>query len=252
MLKLLLIWSLKLQLLKDIGLLGRDVAADAAAKVSDVARPSDSQLATADEPAPSNQVRSSLLLPPPPLAFLTPLPLQWVGPDGQVRSHNEAVPSTGLAAKRDEAKAKKEEVKAAAQEQAEASGSRIAGTADERQQGQATDEDRAAAAGEQEAQAAKEEKEKLMDKLKGKIPEEQKEEAKKQYRLAKVRFLLFRSFRGAWADLTLPPQDYAKEKFPEERRQRFIYRLKKVVVENQRHRDYQGPSSLALFPPHRH
>ena len=40
-------------------------------------------------------------------------------------------------------------------------------------------------------------------------------------------------------------QEYAKEKFPEERRQRFIYRLKKVVVENQRHRDYQGPS----FPP---
>lgn len=34
-------------------------------------------------------------------------------------------------------------------------------------------------------------------------------------------------------------QDYAKDKFPQERRDRFIYRLKKVVVENQRHRDYQ-------------
>ena len=30
-----------------------------------------------------------------------------------------------------------------------------------------------------------------------------------------------------------------KEKFPEERRERFIYRLKKVLVEQQRHQDYQ-------------
>jgi hypothetical protein len=37
------------------------------------------------------------------------------------------------------------------------------------------------------------------------------------------------------------------DKFPEERRQRFIYRLKKVVVENQRHKDYQGQSSFP-FP----
>ena len=35
------------------------------------------------------------------------------------------------------------------------------------------------------------------------------------------------------------PQDYLNDKFPEERRDRFIYRLKKVVVENQRHKDYQ-------------
>ena len=53
-------------------------------------------------------------------------------------------------------------------------------------------------------------------------------------------FLLF-------LELTLPlsssplhrPQDYLNDKFPEERRDRFIYRLKKVVVENQRHKDYQ-------------
>jgi hypothetical protein len=34
-------------------------------------------------------------------------------------------------------------------------------------------------------------------------------------------------------------KNYLKEKFPEERRDRFIYRLKKVIVEQQRHRDYQ-------------
>ncbi|EST07143.1 Protein of unknown function DUF4449 [Kalmanozyma brasiliensis GHG001] len=34
-------------------------------------------------------------------------------------------------------------------------------------------------------------------------------------------------------------QNYLKEKFPEERRDQFYYRLKKVVVECQRHKDYQ-------------
>ncbi|EPQ27081.1 uncharacterized protein PFL1_05365 [Pseudozyma flocculosa PF-1] len=34
-------------------------------------------------------------------------------------------------------------------------------------------------------------------------------------------------------------QDYLKEKFPKERRDQFIYRLKKVVIECQRHPDYE-------------
>lgn len=40
--------------------------------------------------------------------------------------------------------------------------------------------------------------------------------------------------------------DYLKEKFPEERRNRFIYRLKKVIVEQQRHRDYQDAVDFFL------
>lgn len=57
------------KLLKDVGILGRDVAADAAAKAADAARPSEEQLNQVDETAPSNQVsrpcprsRSPLLL----------------------------------------------------------------------------------------------------------------------------------------------------------------------------------------------
>jgi hypothetical protein len=42
-------------------------------------------------------------------------------------------------------------------------------------------------------------------------------------------------------------QSYAQDKFPQERRDRFIYRLKKVVVESQRHRDYQGASRRLSF-----
>ncbi|PWN48589.1 hypothetical protein IE53DRAFT_375503 [Violaceomyces palustris] len=39
---------------------------------------------------------------------------------------------------------------------------------------------------------------------------------------------------------------YAKEKFPKERREQFIYRLKKVVVECQRHHDYQDAMDYFL------
>ncbi len=41
-------------------------------------------------------------------------------------------------------------------------------------------------------------------------------------------------------------QDYLKEKFPKERRDQFIYRLKKVVVECQRHREYQEAMDFFL------
>ncbi|KPV72383.1 uncharacterized protein RHOBADRAFT_66934 [Rhodotorula graminis WP1] len=58
----------------------------------------------------------------------------------------------------------------------------------------------------------------VKNKLLAKIPDEHKDRAREQKEKAK---------------------DYLKDKFPEERRDRFIYRLKKVVVENQRHKDYQ-------------
>ncbi len=41
-------------------------------------------------------------------------------------------------------------------------------------------------------------------------------------------------------------QNYIKEKFPEERRNQFYYRLKKVVVECQRHKDYQDAMDYFL------
>lgn len=40
--------------------------------------------------------------------------------------------------------------------------------------------------------------------------------------------------------------DYLKEKFPEERRDQFYYRLKKVIVECQRHKDYQDAMEYFL------
>ncbi|KAK4699364.1 hypothetical protein P7C70_g6896, partial [Phenoliferia sp. Uapishka_3] len=186
------------KLLKDIGILGRDVAADAAQKAASTARPSDSELNKVDEPAPSNQ---------------------WVGPDGETRSHNDPVPDTGLAAKKEKAQSKANEVSEKAQNHAQEAGNNVANAADEGQQGQhATDEDRQKAAAGAGGDQAKQESKKLADKLKGAIPDEHKDKAREQAHKLK---------------------EYGKEKFPQERRDRFIYRLKKVVVENQRHRDYQ-------------
>ncbi|GAA5838750.1 hypothetical protein JCM9279_003849 [Rhodotorula babjevae] len=269
------------KLLKDVGLLARDVAADAATHAADLARPDEERLRQVDEPAPSNQ---------------------WVGPNGEVRDHNSPAPDTGLQAKKeqaqsamDQARNAKEEAKSEARDRAQ----NVAGAADQGQQSQAgpatghigsagdavnqaqqygqhgqtggsggngqppyftggssgasldaqpgstlstsqggfagaqpggfsssqpsdaqVEEGRARAQAGKDAgvnQAAQEGKE-VKNKLLAKIPDEHKDRAREQKEKAK---------------------DYLNDKFPEERRDRFIYRLKKVVVENQRHKDYQ-------------
>ncbi|BGP33691.1 hypothetical protein JCM10296v2_005495 [Rhodotorula toruloides] len=313
------------KLLKDIGLLGRDVAADAAVKAAEVARPDQDQLRQVDEPAPSNQ---------------------WVGPNGEVRDHTDPVPDTGLQGMKEEAYRKKDQ---AYQAKEEAKGemrdraSNVASAADQGQQSQAgpatghigsasdaanaaqstadsvaqsgtqshstgdyssnngqppyfggaqsagaaatgsslhaqpgqtlatnqggysatdgslgsmhstqqggfssaqapgygqtlsttegslgdsqpnqqqLDEGRARAQAGKDAGVgqAKEEARGVQNKLLQKIPDEHKDKISNQLDRTK---------------------DYLNDKFPQERRDRFIYRLKKVIVENQRHQDYQ-------------
>lgn len=197
------------KLLKDISILGRDVAADATAKASDLARPGDDQLANVDTPAPSNE---------------------WVGPDGQKHGADSPVPDTGLAAKREEAERKKEQAKLEkekAKEDAKESGKRVGEAADQNTatdtQGVANGEpngfvpenqDQAKIEGEKAREGgesqAKAEKQRVQDQVSQRIPEERKEQAKEQYGKLK---------------------EYAGDKFPKERRERFIYRLKKVIVE---------------------
>lgn len=204
-----------MQLLKDASLLGRDVAADAAAQLSEKARPNQEQLARVDEPAPANE---------------------WVGPDGTTHSQHEGVPHTGLAEKREQAKEAKENAAQEAQQQSEESKARMQGAVEGQTNGATTDAERAEEGKDAFADQAKAESKRLKDKLNAKIPQQHKDLAKEQYRAGKVRrFVLSLSSES----LTGRIQDYAKDKFPEERRRRFIYRLKKVVVENQRHRDYQ-------------
>lgn len=203
------------KLLKDVGILARDVAADGAAKLSDVARPADHELERVDEPAPSNQ---------------------WVGPDGQVRGHNDDVPASGVGKKADQAKevkdqaaAKKDEAKESAKQEAQEHKDNVAAAADRAQQQQggeyARDEDRAKAAADAGSAQAQEEKEKAKGSIKSAIPSIPQEHKDRAKDLSKEQLE-----RG---------KQYAREKFPEERRERFIYRLKKVLVENQKHKDYQ-------------
>lgn len=46
--------------------------------------------------------------------------------------------------------------------------------------------------------------------------------------------------RGTAQEQVNKTKDYFKDKFPEERREKFIYRLKKVIVEQQQHDDYNN------------
>ncbi|GAA5906426.1 uncharacterized protein JCM6883_004476 [Sporobolomyces salmoneus] len=262
------------KLLKDVGILGRDVAADAATKAANAARPDEEQLRQVDETAPSNQ---------------------WVGPNGETRDHTSDVPDTGLAAKRDEAKRakeqaqqKKEEIKQEGADRAQ----NVANAADNAQQSQAGPatshlgtqgsstspstigtqgsstspstfgsgtangqppyyggggvaqpgqslsqssggfsnaggmsdaqqeeaKQRAQAGADAGQSQAKAEAKDAKAKILNAIPDKHKDRANEQIDRTK---------------------DYLDEKFPQERRDRFIYRLKKVVVENQRHKDYQ-------------
>ncbi|GAA5978322.1 hypothetical protein JCM10908_004313 [Rhodotorula pacifica] len=107
------------KLLKDIGILGRDIAADGAAKVAEVARPDEDQLRQIDEPAPSNQ---------------------WVGPNGEKRDHNSSVPDTGLQEKKEqlqEAREKKDSLKQELKDDVKSRGENVANSADQAQQSQA-------------------------------------------------------------------------------------------------------------------
>ncbi|KAJ1026312.1 hypothetical protein NDA16_002399 [Ustilago loliicola] len=115
---------------------------------------------------------------------------------------------------------KKEEAKAEAQqkaEQAKAEGASHAQDLRNAVDPNATKEENQAAVAEQ----AKKKAQLLADK----IPQKHKDLAKEQKDKA---------------------QDYVKEKFPQERRDQFYYRLKKVVVECQRHKDYQDAMDYFL------
>ena len=152
--------------MKDASLLGRDVAADAAAKLSDSARPNQDELSRVDEPAPANE---------------------WVGPDGTTHSQHEAVPHTGLAEKREQAKAAKEQAATEAQQESENSKARTQGAVEGQVNGASTDAERAEKGKDAFADQAKQESKRLKDNLANKIPQKHKDMAKEQYQAGKVR-----------------------------------------------------------------
>lgn len=208
------------KLLKDISILARDVVADAAVKVAENTRPSEEALAQIDEAAPSEE---------------------WVGPDGHKRTGRDKAPPTGLGEKADHLKDRAQnhistaqselgEASASAHYHAKDAASHAQSTAaghehaSDRHQAEATVKE-AQSVGSDKAEAATgaatEQKNRLKEaygNLIGKVPSEHKEKAHQ---------------------IKHDSKNFLHEKFPRERRERFIYRLKKVTVEQQRHRDYQ-------------
>jgi len=186
------------KLLSDVTVLGRDVAADAAQNAANKARPHEDSLRNADEPGPDSQ---------------------WIGPDGEKRGPHDRVPDTGIGAKVDQAKQKKEEVKQDARQQAEEQRQR----SEQRANNEVDPNNR-----EQQQQVAREEAGGAADRAKGLANKHLPDSMNRD------------NLRGTAQNQVNQTKDYFKDKFPEERRDKFIYRLKKVIAEQQKHDDFNN------------
>ncbi|KAG8696444.1 hypothetical protein FRC08_007147, partial [Ceratobasidium sp. 394] len=203
------------KLISDFGLIGRDLFARGAAKVAESSRPTPEQLAHVDDAAPSDQWKSAdgrIVGPNETPVFQAKNP---VG-EGDIQHHPHEGTTVGYTdgtrkdmggvradaeAKKNEALRKKEELK---------------GEADaHRAETQAAVE---RAPDEEKGEVAKKSlREKIMG-VRDRVPQEHKDRANEQVDKAR---------------------DFLRDEFPEERRDQFIYRLKKVIVECQKHEDYQ-------------
>ncbi|KAI0744977.1 hypothetical protein C8Q76DRAFT_764414 [Earliella scabrosa] len=212
------------KLLSDFGVIGRDLLARGAEKVAEQARPSEDALRRIDETAPEHTFITEGGRKAGPDE--TPVPeVQLPGTDIRVAHHprsDDAAAGTAIKkgdeVKRgdeaiSEAQQKKEEFKSQAQIEAER---------------HKRDVEERAGAGQpvQDEADAQTRKSRLQDKfngmkdsLMGRVPDEHREQANEQTNRVK-NFL-------------------SDEYFPEERRDQFIFRLKKVIYECQSHDDYQ-------------
>ncbi|QRV89055.1 hypothetical protein RhiJN_17073 [Ceratobasidium sp. AG-Ba] len=203
------------KLVSDFGLIGRDLFARGAAKAVETARPNPEQLAHVDDAAPSDQWKSAdgKIVGP----NETPV-LQVKNPvgGGDIQHHPHEGTSVGYndgtrkdvagaqadaEAKKNEALAKKDQLAAEADAHRADAQARVEGAPDE-EKGEV---------------AKKSLREKIMG-VRDRVPQEHKDRANEQYDKAR---------------------DFLRDEFPEERRDQFIYRLKKVIVECQKHEDYQ-------------
>ncbi|KAL1945663.1 hypothetical protein VTO73DRAFT_1665 [Trametes versicolor] len=219
------------KLFSDFGVIGRDLVARGAEKLAEQARPDEEALRRIDEPAPEHKFISEGGREVGPNE--TPVPeVQLPGTDVRVAHHPRAEdPASGTAIKHgdevkrgdvayDEAQRKKDEFKSQAQTEANRQ------TEDVRQCA-AVDEP---VQNEADAQTRKQRLQgkwtDVKDTIRGRVPDEHKDRANEQTERVK-NFL-------------------SDEYFPEERRDQFIFRLKKVVYECQSHQDYQGSMQWLL------
>ncbi|KAI0654930.1 hypothetical protein C8Q70DRAFT_924907 [Cubamyces menziesii] len=208
------------KLLTDFSVIGRDILARTASKVADKARPDEERLRQVDESAPRDQFVSEggrLVGPDETPVLEARIP----GTDTTVAQHPREELGHGAAVKQgngevksgadaiNEAQQRKDEAVEQAKRQKEDVNNVVGGDP--------VPDDRA---------DAEAKKSGLMGKLRGmrdnltdRIPQEHKDRANDQYDRAK--------------------RVLTEEYFPEERRDQFIFRGKKVIVECQKHKDYQ-------------
>ncbi|KAI0634782.1 hypothetical protein C8Q77DRAFT_1053762 [Trametes polyzona] len=208
------------KLLTDFSVIGRDILARTASKVAEKARPDEERLRQVDESAPRDQFVSEggRLVGPdetPVLEARIPgtdttvsqHPREELGHGATVKQGNGEVKSGAQAI--NEAQARKDEAVEKAKRQKEDTVNAVGGDP--------VPNDRA---------DAEAKKSGLMNKIRGmrdnltdRVPQEHKDRANEHYDRAK--------------------RVLSEEYFPEERRDQFIYRGKKVIVECQKHKDYQ-------------
>ncbi|KAI0768823.1 hypothetical protein BD413DRAFT_561805 [Trametes elegans] len=219
------------KLFSDFGVIGRDLLARGAEKVAEKARPDEQELRKIDDTAPSHKFVSEGGREVGPNE--TPVPEVSVpGTDIRVAHHPRADdPAAGTAIKNgdkvergdealNEAQARTEEAKARARTEAERQKEDVKqrAAADEPPQDEGDVQTR--------KQRLQEKWGDVKDTLRGRVPDEHKDRANDQKERVK-NFL-------------------SDEYFPEERRDQFIFRLKKVIYECQSHQDYQGSMQWLL------
>ncbi|CAE6364948.1 unnamed protein product [Rhizoctonia solani] len=204
------------KLLSDFGLIGRDLFTRGAARALDSARPTPEQLAHVDDAAPSDQWKTTdgNVVGPnqtPTLQVKNPVgggDIQHHPHEGTTVGYNDGT-RKDLAGAQGDAEAlkeqglrKKEEAKAEGDAHAREMQARVEGAPDE-----------------EKGEVAKRSlREKIMG-VRDRVPQEHKDRANEQVDKAR---------------------DFLRDEFPEERRDQFIYRMKKVIVECQKHDDYQA------------
>ncbi|CUA74610.1 putative protein C32A11,02c [Schizosaccharomyces pombe 972h-] [Rhizoctonia solani] len=204
------------KLLSDFGLIGRDLFTRGASKALDSARPTPEQLAHVDDAAPSDQWKTTdgKIIGPnatPTLQVKNPAgegDVQYHPHEGATVGYNDGTRKDPAGVQADaqalaeQGLRKKEEAKAEGDAHAREVQARVEGAPDE-----------------EKGEVAKRSlREKIMG-VRDRIPQEHKDRANEQVDKAR---------------------DFLRDEFPEERRDQFIYRMKKVIVECQKHDDYQA------------
>ncbi|KAI1788073.1 hypothetical protein LXA43DRAFT_974992 [Ganoderma leucocontextum] len=217
------------KLLADFSIIGRDILARTAGKVVDTVRPDGERLRLVDEAAPPNQ---------------------WVSEGGRIVGPDEtpvleaSIPETGTTVAQHPREELGTGAKVTREDGQEQSGAEAIGEVQQRANG---------AAGKARVQTfpaiGERQAEELDDAVDGEPRPEDREdaEAKKSGLMNKLREYkdnLTDRIPQDHKDRANEPFDHAKrvlaeDYFPEERRDQFIYRGKKVVVECQKHKDYQ-------------